>query len=244
MAVLLQYSFDADLTATTVDADVTGSVATNGFLTSLLSDVAGYATQVAIANPASGATSASLAVTNDSYFFISITPDAGKTISLTSLTFDIARGGASTPRGYDVRSSADSYATTLGTADVSTQRTTTTPVTISLAGASFQNQSSSITFRIYIYAPGTGNSLDINNLTINGTVGNGGTLEQEGYRWRLDDGGEVSATWIDSQDVNITKQRSINARLRVLINSTLDRGAEGYQLEFRKVGDTTWTKIT
>ena len=58
------------------------------------------------------------------------------------------RGGGSTPRGYDVRSSVDNFAATLGTADVPTARPAFTAVSIDLSGSAFQNLAA-ITFKIF-----------------------------------------------------------------------------------------------
>lgn len=246
MAVLLAYNVTSDFAPSTTASNITGGTLTNNLLTSFVSDVGlGYATEpVLVPMPTSGATNASTAISTDSYFYLSISPTSGNSLSLTTLTFNIARGGVATPRGYDVRSSADNYATTLGTADVATQRPTWTSVSIDLSGASFQNVTSTITFRIYLYAPTTTNTLDIDDIVLNGSTASSGTVEQEGFRFRNDNGTETTATWLAAQDTNITQPKSTNTRLRFVLNSTLDRGAETYQLEYRKVGDTTWLKMT
>lgn len=246
MAVLLAYNVTSSLAASTTGTNITGGSLTNNLLTSFSTGSGlGYATEpVIIANPTSGATSAATAISTDSYFYFSISPTAGNSISLTTLTFNIARGGSGTPRGYDVRSSADDYAASLGTADVATTRPTWTAVSIDLSGAAFQGMTATVTFKIYLYAPSTANSLDIDDVVVNGTTASSGTVEQEGFRFRNDNGTETTATWLAAQDVNITQPKSTNTRLRMVLNSTLDRGAETYQLEYRKVGDTTWLKMT
>ena len=138
----------------------------------------------------------------------------------------------------------DTYAVTLGTADVPTARTTFTPVSIDLSAAGFQSVTGSITFRIHVYTPSTGQSLDFDDIVINGTVASSGTVEQEGFRFRADDGSETTATGIAAQDTNIIREKNTNTRLRVVLNSTLDRGSENYRLEVRKVGDSSWNVIT
>lgn len=73
------------------------------------------------------------------------------------------------------------------------------------------------------------------------TDGAGGdlySLEQEGYRWRDDDGSESAATWLDSQDTDISRDLSTNTRLRVLVNASGDVGSTQYQLEYRIAGGT------
>lgn len=241
MAVLLQYNLTSGFAPSTTASGVVGGTVTSASLTGFTNGNAGYSSDaVSSAYPASGATSASTAISTSSYFYVSISPIAGKQFSLTNLTIDMARGGAATPRGYDIRSSADSFATTLGTANLTAQRPTFQTITIDLSGASFQNVTgtTNITFNFYVYAPSTSNTIDWDNLTINGTISDSGTLEQEGYRWRYDDGTETTATWIAAQDTNITRQTATNTRLRILANATLLPGAQLPQLEYRVAGSS------
>ncbi len=67
-------------------------------------------------------------------------------------------------------------------------------------------------------------------------------FEQEGFRFRNDDGTETTATWIAAQDANISRNKNANIRLRMLINATDDPAAEQYQLEWR-VSAGTWRKV-
>lgn len=71
----------------------------------------------------------------------------------------------------------------------------------------------------------------------------GVSIQQEGFRWRDDDGTETTATWLASQDVNISRNKNVNTRLRMLINATGDPTTKQYQLEYRKVGDTDWKAV-
>lgn len=68
-------------------------------------------------------------------------------------------------------------------------------------------------------------------------------IEQEGFRWRNDDGSEALATWKAGQDVDASIQLDTNVRVRFLINATGDPASEQYQLEYRKVGDSTWRPV-
>lgn len=244
MAVLLQYNFSADTAPSTVASNVVGSTILGEQLTTFGTDTPGYGSDPSVTSaPASGATDAASAITADSFLYLSVTPASGYQLDLTSLTFNIARGGAATPRGYDVRSSVDNYAVTLGTAAIPTQRFTYTAVSIDLTDSSFQNLTTTTTFRIYLYAPSTTNNIDMDDITLNGSVSTGGTVEQEGFRWRADDGSETTATWLAGQDVNVIRPVTTPTRLRVILNSTLDRGSENYRLEYRKVGDQTWEVV-
>lgn len=251
MAVLAQYNFTAgSLAPTTTDANFTVSNVLNDGPAPLSLFAGGnltYATDPVLqTNPQDGNTSAALAVTNNSYFYLTLTPNSGISYTVSDITFNVARGGASTPRGYAVRSSIDSYATNLATADVSTTRATFTAVTVDLsANSSFQNLTTATTFRFYVYCPNSGNSLDFDAITINGSTGSAGTVAQEAFRFRYDDGSESAASWIAAQNTNIVRQKLQNTRLRVLLNSTGNRGAEGYQLEYRNLSETnpTWKKV-
>lgn len=246
MAVLLAFNLTNDFVASTTASGITTGSITNqsGSLFSFTRGGNGYASDpVSSAGPASGASNGATALSTNSYFFTTINPLSGKQMSLTSLTINMARGGAATPRGYDIRSSADAYAASLATADISTQRTTWTAVTVDLTGAAFQNVTGPITFRIYIYAPSTSNVIDWDDLTINGTVADSGTVDQDGFRFRNDDGSESTATWLALQNVDIVRPALLNTRLRIRLNATLDRGAETYRLEFRDVGGSTWVPL-
>ena len=68
-------------------------------------------------------------------------------------------------------------------------------------------------------------------------------LDQEGFRFRDDDYGEDAATWLASQDTNITRDKNLNTRLRVLVNATGDPASTAYQLEFKKSTDSVWNKV-
>lgn len=69
------------------------------------------------------------------------------------------------------------------------------------------------------------------------------TLEQEGYRWRNDDGSETTATFAAAQDTTITLAASTTKRLRVIVNATNDPASANYKLQYRKVGDPSWKDI-
>lgn len=69
------------------------------------------------------------------------------------------------------------------------------------------------------------------------------TSEQEGYRWRNDDGSEATATYMAAQDTTINLPAGQRARLRFLVNSTGDRPTGRFQLQYRKVGDASWRDL-
>lgn len=68
--------------------------------------------------------------------------------------------------------------------------------------------------------------------------------EQEGFRWRADDGSESTANWRQTQDVDDTATVGDRRRLRVIINaSSGDPVAATYQLEYRRSTVSTWNKV-
>lgn len=81
----------------------------------------------------------------------------------------------------------------------------------------------------------TGNGAGGIGFIINGAAA---TTDQEGFRFRNDDGSETTATWLADQDTNITRDKDLTTRLRFLIDSSGDLPATQYQLEWRKMGDT------
>ncbi len=89
---------------------------------------------------------------------------------------------------------------------------------------------------------GTGANVPV--LDIVYTAGGGpATLEQEGFRFRNDDGSESTATWREVQDTNDNVARVTTIRLRMLINATNDPNSQGYQIEARKAGSLDWRKL-
>jgi hypothetical protein len=69
------------------------------------------------------------------------------------------------------------------------------------------------------------------------------SYEQEGFRFRNDDGSETSATWVAAQDTNISRGAGINTRLRMLTNIVSDPPSQRAKLQFRKVGQTDWMDV-
>jgi len=65
-------------------------------------------------------------------------------------------------------------------------------------------------------------------------------LDQAGYRWRLDDGNEAGATWMEDQNTNIQRWRNSNVRLRMLVDATGNPPGAQFRLEYRKKGTTQW----
>lgn len=69
------------------------------------------------------------------------------------------------------------------------------------------------------------------------------TREQEGARFRNDDGSETTATWAASQDSNHTAALSTNLRLRALVNATGDPATGAYTLRYQKNGSGGYVAV-
>ena len=176
-AVLVGYDFGSSpgagtLEATTELSGVSGSAIGVGNVSSsgAVATGLGFDSPVFQINPPINTTNAAEAVANGTYFSFTVTPDALMTIDLTSLTFNAARGGASEPRGFAVRSSVDSFASDLLTADVPTIRPGFTDFSVDLTGAEFDNLTTATEFRIYIFSPLSGNSIEFDDLALNGDI--------------------------------------------------------------------------
>jgi len=63
------------------------------------------------------------------------------------------------------------------------------------------------------------------------------TYDQEGARWRDDDGSETGASWLAAQDTNINRGKNTNTRVRITTDVAGDPPSEGTTLDFRLVGD-------
>jgi hypothetical protein len=177
--VVVQYDF-SNTTAASTSADpsstnpnVTGSATVSG--PNILQDYSlpDYGFQVLRAAVTNTATpDEASAVAGGTYWSFTVTPNAGFAMSFSHLDFSVARGGAATPRTWYLYSSIDGFTTgsSLGSADVTTQRPTLSPATVDLSAARFQGLTGPVEYRMYISTPGTGQSLEFSNVTLNGTV--------------------------------------------------------------------------
>src|SRR5687768_12542532 len=81
-------------------------------------------------DPQGNSATPATALANGKYFEFTLTPDADFELNLESMTFDVTRGGASTPRGFFLRSSVDNFTTDLTEGDLPTARPNYTPVAV------------------------------------------------------------------------------------------------------------------
>ncbi len=128
---------------------------------------------------AGGSAFLSDALANGSYFSITLNPSAP--LSLTTLTFNAARGGATEPRGLAVFSDAtgfDPFDTASITEADALLYIEHLPVqrsyepedaffSVDLTAAVFQDFSSPVTFYFYTFTPGNGSTIEIDNIVFN-----------------------------------------------------------------------------
>jgi hypothetical protein len=190
--VLASYPFTGSAASTDSDPNSTASnmffnTNTLGGTPAISSDVVQLTYSVTTnrdtTSPATGplgeniALSEAASVSDGSYVSFTITPDAGYSLFLEELTFDIriAATGSSNGIRFFVRSDAgsDGFTTTLGSGfNLGTSFTT---VTVDLSGPVFQDVDSPISFRLYYYDRGSTSSnalarWELDNVNLTGAV--------------------------------------------------------------------------
>jgi len=117
------------------------------------------------------ATSEATAVSGNDYYQFTLTANVGFLADLTSLTLDLQRNASNSPTTMFIRSSVDSFGSTLLLDNtLPTAPTAFETVTLNLSAPSFQGLSA-ITFRLYAFgASSATSSLRFDNVTLNGTV--------------------------------------------------------------------------
>lgn len=119
------------------------------------------------------------AVANQAWFTVDLTVGTNLTdLDLASLTFNGARGGGSTPRGYGVYittpTTTDEFVA--GPTDFATARPTWSPQSVNLSGvASLQNLTAGqvVTFKIAVYTPASASSVEFDDITLKGNISPG-----------------------------------------------------------------------
>ncbi|HPD14904.1 MAG TPA: PEP-CTERM sorting domain-containing protein [Planctomycetota bacterium] len=128
-----------------------------------------YATQPVLrVDPDGNSSSLAQAITNNKYFVFALQPDLNYELDLLQLEFLTARGGAGTPRGWGLRSSVDGYASTIAGADITTVRATWSSVTVPLPASYFEGITGPVTFRMYVYSPADGSTIEFDNIRLIG----------------------------------------------------------------------------
>ena len=119
--------------------------------------------------------------TND-YFEFTLTPNSGYQINFSNFVYtsQISSGASN----HSFRSSLDSFATDIGSPNA-------TGTTISLVAATYQNITTSITFRFYTYGVSAASrTFSINDFTFNGTVTASGITSAQTGNW------SSTSTWV------------------------------------------------
>ena len=180
-ATLAQYTFPtaasgetgSAYSATTVEAGVNASAIADTSTNTVISTATGnytFSPPVLKLAPTTAQASQSAALANGTFVSFSVTAVAGQFLDLTSLTFNVARGGeAGSTRGYAITSDVLGFDQVLAGGSPTGVQPTMDFVTVPLAADDYQNLPA-ITFRIYVYTGGSGNSVDFDNITLNGSV--------------------------------------------------------------------------
>ena len=176
MVVLAQYAFTGLAAgqpvtppATLVGTDVTASALSvgTGLNTIEIYTQGGYSTSPVIRVAPKTSLSSTTVFAANSYFEFTLSTIAGKKLAITNVSLAAARGGASTPRGFVIRSSLDNYAANLMPPEnIATVRPTLTPYGYDLSAFP---QAETVTFRIYVYAASAA-TVELDDITISGTV--------------------------------------------------------------------------
>lgn len=154
--ILANYPFTGSSRASTdTDANSSASLLTDGAgFTSTFDVVRGNPTpSIGVSSDLIDGTSNATAVTANDYVTFTITP--GLSMSLTSLTLDAANYTNDTvfsAESFFLRSSVNSFASNIGSTQniLAGSNGVFAPFSFDLTGASFQNVSSAIEFRIYL----------------------------------------------------------------------------------------------
>jgi hypothetical protein len=116
-------------------------------------------------------------LTNDAYFFFTITPNPGFALNLTGFSTQVGRGGAGGNRATYIYDDKDGF--TVGASitkletlanDLTLTRPNSAVIMADLTAARYQNLTAPITFRAYVVTDAGGQSMDFDNVTITGTV--------------------------------------------------------------------------
>lgn len=153
-------SFDPNVSASNVNFDAP-SQASQFTLSNVLA-----------VNKSTGANDASTAVSNNSFFAFTVTPNPSVSLALGSLTFQAAAGntGFANRDGYVIRSSVDNFSSNLSSGFFVSQFSTFTSFSVDLTAPSFQNITNDVTVRVYTFSPASNPVGAYDNISLNGTA--------------------------------------------------------------------------
>jgi hypothetical protein len=98
-------------------------------------------------------------------------------------------------------------------------------------------------FQVGTSASVNSNAVTYYALAVRGNLVANATLDQEGFRWRADDGSETGASWLASQDTNISRNKETATRLRVLVDVLHDTPSAQYLLAYYHNGEASYRGI-
>jgi hypothetical protein len=172
--IIVSYPFTSDTNPSQLGAGVQSSTFDSSHLLQIIVGNDGFG-NVLQAYPPAGSTNAAAALANNSYYSITVTAAPGNRLDLTTLQFDVGKGGDSDPRGYFIRSSVDGFGSNLFSTNLPTGPQQAPALqTIDLSTLSLYQDLSSITFRFYEFVPdevaGTLHSVDFRELELQGAA--------------------------------------------------------------------------
>ena len=160
--VLASFPLNSDFNATGLAANVASATLTSGLNSYIGNDGFG---NVGEFYPNAGGTSASTALSTNSYFSVNITSTGGP-LNLGVLNYAVAKGGSSDPRGYAIYDSLDGFTTALFSTQLPTGANAAPAPNSLMLGNAFQ-AANDVTFRFYVYTPDSSlYSVDFSNISL------------------------------------------------------------------------------
>lgn len=162
-SILVHYPFISDENYTVLSPDLASSDLDFSNLEDYYISNDGFGV-VLQSYPACGADNYANAVTEDSYFTLTLT--GNDIFDADSLLFEVGKGGSADPRGYFVRSSIDNYVTDIISETLPSGNQQAPVLKKIKLGEDFEGISS-VTFRFYVFTPScTSYSVDFRNLVV------------------------------------------------------------------------------
>ncbi len=176
------------------------------------------------------------------YFTFTLTPNSGFEIDFNSFVY-AGQASGSGPTSFAFRSSVDSFASNIGTP-------TASGTTISLSGASYQNITSAIEFRLYGWgASSSAGTFSVNEFGFTGlvnstggggtdyywtgngtTLGGSGTWATTGNTWSVTNTPVVGVVWDSTKKAIFTNSADTVTVSTVSANAGIQFATTGYSL--------------
>lgn len=84
----------------------------------------------------------------------------------------------------------------------------------------------------------------LGNMTLSADARVHASIEQEKFRFGLDDGSESTHTFADAEDANISVAADTTRLLRITVDTNaIDAPDQAYKLQYRQVGNLTWRDV-